>query len=212
MIEPSRHRGSPHSPNVKRDDKDSRVEEGRYIADHIPGAEFVELEGEDHFVAINPDQIVGEVELFVTGKRASHPIDRKLGTILFVDIVDSTGRAITVGDERWSSILVEFGETARERLDWHRGRFVNSTGSLSLSRMACSAGSMEMMGSYSLFNNAWTTRSPHCSGVMLRPPPAQSSWPNSVPSAVSACRATSLLTPTRRYTRTPNGDQSDRRG
>jgi pimeloyl-ACP methyl ester carboxylesterase len=48
-------------------DHDARVEEGRYIAERVPGARFVELSGEDHFVAIDPDQIVDEVEGFVLG-------------------------------------------------------------------------------------------------------------------------------------------------
>ncbi|WP_193368736.1 adenylate/guanylate cyclase domain-containing protein [Pelagibius marinus] len=109
-------------------DKDSRVEEGRFIADHIAGSTFVELEGEDHFVAINPDQIVDQVELFVTGERATQSTNRKLGTILFIDIVDSTGRAIAAGDEQWASILGTFEETVRKVLDRHRGRFVNTTG------------------------------------------------------------------------------------
>ncbi len=46
-------------------DLDTRVEEGRYMAERIPGARFVELAGEDHFVAIEPDQILDEVERFL---------------------------------------------------------------------------------------------------------------------------------------------------
>jgi DNA-binding SARP family transcriptional activator/pimeloyl-ACP methyl ester carboxylesterase len=47
-------------------DLDSRVEEGRYIAEHIPGARFVELAGDDHVPWVDPDQIVDEVEEFLT--------------------------------------------------------------------------------------------------------------------------------------------------
>jgi DNA-binding winged helix-turn-helix (wHTH) protein/pimeloyl-ACP methyl ester carboxylesterase len=53
----------------RRDDVDSRIAEGRYLADHIPGARFVELEGRDHFVAVDPDQILDPVEEFVRGLR-----------------------------------------------------------------------------------------------------------------------------------------------
>lgn len=109
-------------------DKDSRVEEGRYLADHIPGSTFVELEGQDHFVAINPDQIVDEVETFIAGKRVPRPTNRKLGTILFVDIVDSTGWAVELGDEQWTSELGKFEDSARNKLDEHSGRLVNTTG------------------------------------------------------------------------------------
>ena len=109
-------------------DKDSRVEEGRYIADHVPGAKFIELEGEDHFVAINPDQILDEVEPFVTGKLVSQRTNRKLATVLFVDIVDSTGTAIVIGDQRWSAVLDDFMEMSRQELEKYQGQFVNSTG------------------------------------------------------------------------------------
>jgi class 3 adenylate cyclase len=112
----------------RRGDKDSRVEEGRYLAEHIPGATFIELEGEDHFVSINPDQIVDEVEAFVTGKSASRITNRRLATILFADIVDSTGQAKAFGDRRWSELLDRFMEIARNLLEEYRGKFVNNTG------------------------------------------------------------------------------------
>ena len=56
----------------RRHDVDSHVEEGRYLADHIPGARFVELEGADHFVAVDPDQILDPVEEFVRSLESSH--------------------------------------------------------------------------------------------------------------------------------------------
>jgi len=57
-----------HAPTLvlhRTHDQDARIEEGRYIAERIPGARFVELPGEDHFVAIEPDQIVDQVERFL---------------------------------------------------------------------------------------------------------------------------------------------------
>jgi pimeloyl-ACP methyl ester carboxylesterase len=109
-------------------DRDSRVEEGRYLAEHIPGARLVELEGDDHFVAVNPDQIVNEIEQFVTGKRLARFRNRRLATVLFVDIVDSTGRAIAAGDNKWSTVLADFQEMARVQLDAHLGRLINTLG------------------------------------------------------------------------------------
>ncbi len=71
-------------------DTDARVEEGRYIAAHIPGARFVELDGDDHLPWIDPDQIVDEVEEFLTGVRSGPTPDRVLATVVFTDIVGST--------------------------------------------------------------------------------------------------------------------------
>ena len=55
-------------------DKDVRIEEGRYIGDRVPGATFVELSGEDHFVGIDPDQIVDQVERFLVASPYKPPI------------------------------------------------------------------------------------------------------------------------------------------
>jgi pimeloyl-ACP methyl ester carboxylesterase len=77
----------------RRGDHDARLDEGRYIADHIPGARFVELEGEDHVPSIDSDQILDEVEEFLTGARRGPEPDRVLATVLFTDIVGSTERA-----------------------------------------------------------------------------------------------------------------------
>jgi len=109
-------------------DQDSRVEEGRYIADSIPGAKFIELEGADHFVAIDPDQILDPVEEFVTGRPVAPRDNRRLATILFADIVESTAKAGAIGDERWSEILDAFEEMAVGQLDRYLGRLVKTTG------------------------------------------------------------------------------------
>ena len=66
----------------RRHDVDSHVEEGRYLADHIPGARFVELEGADHFVAVDPDQILDPVEEFVRSLESSTPSESSLTTLL----------------------------------------------------------------------------------------------------------------------------------
>jgi hypothetical protein len=66
----------------RRDDVDSHVDEGRYLAEHIPGARFVELEGADHFVAVDADQILDPVEEFVRSLRSPAPTDTSLVTLL----------------------------------------------------------------------------------------------------------------------------------
>jgi class 3 adenylate cyclase len=112
----------------RRDERDSHVEEGRYIANHISGATFIELAGQDHFVAIEPDQILDPVEAFLTGHRPVHAGNRMLATILFVDIVDSTRKAIALGDRKWAAALSSFHGAAAEQVERHSGRHVNTTG------------------------------------------------------------------------------------
>jgi class 3 adenylate cyclase len=109
-------------------DRDSRLEEGRYIADRIPGARFVELEGEDHVPFINPDQIVDEVEEFLTGVRRGPEPDRVLATVLFTDIVGSTERATEVGDRAWRDLLERHHAVVRTALARFQGREVDTAG------------------------------------------------------------------------------------
>lgn len=112
----------------RRGDRDSKVEEGCYIADHIKNARFIELDGDDHFVALDPDQIVDPIEEFVTGKQPATSSDRKLATIIFVDIVDSTEKAVALGDRQWKSVLDAFYRDAMIQIERHDGRLVNTTG------------------------------------------------------------------------------------
>jgi class 3 adenylate cyclase/alpha-beta hydrolase superfamily lysophospholipase len=109
-------------------DRDSRAEEGRYIADHIPGARFVQLAGDDHLVSIRPDEIVDEVEEFLTGARPAPEPERVLATVLFTDIVGSTERATELGDRRWRELLERHHSTVRRELDRFRGREVDTAG------------------------------------------------------------------------------------
>src|SRR4029453_6842680 len=73
-------------------DRDSRPEEGRYIAERISGARFVELAGEAHAPFIDADQILDEVETFLTGREPVPQPDRVLATVLFTDIVGGAGK------------------------------------------------------------------------------------------------------------------------
>ncbi|HEY1316693.1 MAG TPA: adenylate/guanylate cyclase domain-containing protein [Gaiella sp.] len=109
-------------------DRDSRVEEGRYIASHIPGARFVELEGDDHIPAIDPDQIVDEIEEFLTGSRPASTSHRVLTTILFTDLVGSTGTVQALGDEAWSALLDRHHEVVRDELRRYSGEELDTAG------------------------------------------------------------------------------------
>ena len=109
-------------------DRDSRVEEGRYLAEHIPGARFVELAGEDHFVSIEADQILDEVEEFLTGTRPVREPDRVLATVLFTDIVGSSQRAAELGDRAWRGLLAAHNSVVRHELERFQGREVDTAG------------------------------------------------------------------------------------
>ena len=90
------------------------VDQGRYVADHIDGARFVAVPGADYGLAIGDvDVIIDEVEEFLTGARHAYSTDRVLATVLFTDIVDSTGQAIALGDARWRELLEAHDQVAR---------------------------------------------------------------------------------------------------
>jgi len=109
-------------------DLDSRVDEGRYVAEHIPGARFVELPGDDHVPWIDADQVVDEIEEFLTGARPAPEPDRVLATVLFTDIVGSTQRAVELGDRRWRDLLEAHNEAVRAQLERFRGEEVDTAG------------------------------------------------------------------------------------
>ena len=105
------------------------MEHGRYLADHIPGATYRELDGEDHFVlAGDTDTVVDEIEEFLTGVRPPAKTNRVLATVLFTDIVDSSNRASELGDERWRTLLDAHDAIVRSQLERFGGREVNTTG------------------------------------------------------------------------------------
>jgi pimeloyl-ACP methyl ester carboxylesterase len=112
----------------RRGDHDSRLEEGRYIAAHIAAARFVELEGEDHVPWIDSDQVVDEIEEFLTGVRHGPDPDRVLATMLFTDIVGSTERATEIGDHRWRELLERHHELVRRQLERYQGEEVDTAG------------------------------------------------------------------------------------
>ncbi len=88
------------------------VQCGRYLADHIPGARYLEVDGADHAPWFTePDRILTGIEEFLTGSHAApSQSHRALRTVLFTDIVASTQHAAATGDERWRAVLQRFGE------------------------------------------------------------------------------------------------------
>lgn len=105
------------------------VEGGRYIAEHIPGAAYVETPGTDHMPFVGDiDALLDPVEEFLTGAPPAVEMDRVLTTIMVVDIVGSTGHAIELGDLRWRSLLDSYRMVVRQQLARFRGDERNVTG------------------------------------------------------------------------------------
>ncbi len=109
-------------------DRDASVEEGRYIAGRIPGARFVELPGDDHIPYVEPDQILDEVEEFLTGVRPTRLEERVLATVLFTDLVGSTEQARDLGDRAWAALLERHHEAVRGELARFNGEEVDTAG------------------------------------------------------------------------------------
>ena len=110
-------------------DRDAHIDEGRYLAAHIPGARFVEFPGVDHlWWTESPDAIVDEVEELVTGVRPVPDPDRVLATVLFTDIIGSTDRLREVGDRRWTELLARHDAIVRGQLERFRGREIDTAG------------------------------------------------------------------------------------
>ena len=111
-----------------RDNPMIPVEQGRYLADHIVGATLVELPGRDFAAVSSGNAILVEVAEFLTGEHLPLEIERILTTVLFTDIVGSTERAASLGDNAWRSLLDAHDRSIRQQLRRFRGREINTTG------------------------------------------------------------------------------------
>jgi class 3 adenylate cyclase len=103
--------------------------QGKYVADHIPGAKHVELPGRNVWHCVEPWRAsFQEIAEFLTGHQAEVADDRVLATVLFTDIVDSTRRAAEMGDRDWHALLDAHDAVVRSQLARFRGREVNTSG------------------------------------------------------------------------------------
>jgi class 3 adenylate cyclase len=106
-----------------------RPAHGRYLAEHIPNATYVELPGAEHvFTSDRIDEVAEHIEEFLTGARATPFADRVLATVVFTDVVDSTRQAATLGDRRWKELLDHHDDVVGRALERFRGRQVKTTG------------------------------------------------------------------------------------
>ena len=105
------------------------IAHGRYLAEHIRGARFSEYPGDFHESATGADEeVLDEIEEFLTGSRQERGIDRVLKTIMFTDIVGSTERAVSMGDRRWHDVLDAHDSAVRGELERFHGQEVKTTG------------------------------------------------------------------------------------
>ncbi len=118
----------------RRDARLFTAAQSRYIAEHIPGARYVELPGGDGDLAWEgAEQTLGLVEEFVTGQRHGNQPERMLATVLFTDMVDSTRLAAKIGDTAWRELLDRHDQAVRGQIARYGGRLVDSAGDGALS-------------------------------------------------------------------------------
>jgi pimeloyl-ACP methyl ester carboxylesterase/class 3 adenylate cyclase len=113
----------------RTDDMLVPVDNGRYLAEKIPGSKFVELPGQDHIPFLGDwESVVDEIEEFITGGRRQREIERVLATILFTDIVGSTVEATQRGDRAWRELLEAHNDIVKSELTRSNGILVKTLG------------------------------------------------------------------------------------
>lgn len=133
--QPDRHHGySPDYPRAyaryRTGDSAVKVEFGRFLAERITGARFLELPGADHFPPFgeNAMEIADAIGEFLTGAKAPIVSDTLLATVLFTDMVGSTEKAAALGDRRWRDLLDSHHALVRRNIARFRGREIMTTG------------------------------------------------------------------------------------
>jgi len=101
----------------RRDDGLVPVSHGRHVASQIPDARFVELEGVDHLPFVgDAEAVLAEVQDFLVGSRTPIPRRRRLLTLVFTGIADSTPNAVDLGDDAWRELLAAHDRDLRTHL------------------------------------------------------------------------------------------------
>jgi class 3 adenylate cyclase len=105
------------------------VSHGRYLAEHLPNATYLEIPGRDHVPwGRDFDLIMAEVEHFLTGRRPGESSRAAMHTVMFTDIVASTPRVVAMGDQAWKALLERHDEISQDLLERFGGRIVKATG------------------------------------------------------------------------------------
>ncbi|HZT03208.1 MAG TPA: adenylate/guanylate cyclase domain-containing protein [Steroidobacteraceae bacterium] len=110
-------------------DRVVKVQHGRYLREHLKGAHYIELPGDDHLPFTgDTDALCDEIQVFLTGVRSGPDPDRVLATVLFTDIVGSTKLAAEMGDRGWKELLGHHHNAVRQQIERHRGREIDTAG------------------------------------------------------------------------------------
>jgi class 3 adenylate cyclase/pimeloyl-ACP methyl ester carboxylesterase len=113
---------------AKRDNVFLPAGHGKYLAEHIDGAQFMEVPGADYApFSGDVDALIDPIEEFLTGRRSTGR-ERVLTTLLFTDLVDSTGMVIALGDRAWHALLDNHDAVVRAEIRRYGGTEVNTTG------------------------------------------------------------------------------------
>ncbi|TMD37265.1 MAG: alpha/beta fold hydrolase [Chloroflexi bacterium] len=110
-----------------RGDRIAPIEAGRYLADHIPNARFLQLDSADHWpYFVDADQVIGEVQEFLTGVRTGPPPDTMLATVLCTNVAQAGAHAIWLGDKRWNQLVDRHHSVVRTALSRYSGREIEA--------------------------------------------------------------------------------------
>jgi class 3 adenylate cyclase len=115
----------------RRGDRQVPIDLGRRIAKQISNSTLIEYDGIDHLFWVGDvEPMLGDIKEFITGDRGttSSDYERILTTVLFTDVVDSTGSALAAGDQTWHRLLDSHDQIARQIVDKHRGNLIKMTG------------------------------------------------------------------------------------
>ncbi|MEZ5428304.1 MAG: alpha/beta fold hydrolase [Pyrinomonadaceae bacterium] len=103
-----------------------KVEEGRFVAEQIPGCKFVELGGIDHLPFVGDQgEILDEIEIFLTGVRYGGDHARVLATVMNVRIIDPQTHARERGAADWRELLERSQTYVKRQLQLFKGREVS---------------------------------------------------------------------------------------
>jgi class 3 adenylate cyclase len=119
-----------HVPTLILHRKGDSPEDNRYLAEHIPGAEYIPLEGDEHVPYLgDQDSVTREIERFVRSVRDEEAVlDRVLASVMFTDIVGSTETAARLGDKGWRDVVERHHAAVRSLLGRYRGTEVDTAG------------------------------------------------------------------------------------
>ncbi len=108
-------------------DRVAPIEAGRYFAEHIPNAKFLELDSIDHWPYFGDAELVlGEIQEFLTGVRTAPPPDTMLATVLCTNVAQAGAHAVWLGDKRWNQLVDSHHAVVRKALKKHSGREIEA--------------------------------------------------------------------------------------